>query len=350
MANLFNSGSFDASTLTTRANDAEKYPFISTETASLFETDSVDTKSVDVDREQWGVQLMRNVARGTTSPAMASSRTRGTFALNGFKVGDRLVITPSQIDSVRRTGLQAGGEALALEKLDNVIDKGFVEKFGNLDHTLEFMRMTTLKAKTQGVDAAGNVVDIVDWNTLYGLTPNATLYLQLDEASPKGGALRSRYMSGIRTIREKLGGFRPTGYRAVYKGQAWDAFVEHKEVRDGFARQDGGAYLTQDGFEAIRFAGVEHMEYRGSALEDGEVVLFPLGVPGMLKTIFTTCDKLPLINEPGLPRFVIPKNANDPFQDFGEGAEWEISSIPAMINLRPEAVINATAFGAAPAA
>ena len=32
-----------------------------------------------------------------------------------------------------------------------------------------------------------------------------------------------------------------------------------------------------------------------------------------------------------------------PFQDFGEGAEWEVASRPVVYNLRPEAVVRATA-------
>lgn len=347
MANLFNIGDFSASTLTTRANEAEKFPFIESLTASEFVTDSVDTKGVEVDRESFEARIMRGVARGSTAIERGLSRSRGTFSINGQKVGDKLVITPDQYVSVRRTGL-VSGEEVALEKFNGMVDKGLVEKFGDLDTTLEFMRISTIKGKWKGFDAAGAEVEHVNFFTLFGVAENPTLELNLLEASPKGGALRTRYMGAIKTIRGNLGAFRPSGYRALYKGAAWDAFVEHKEVRDGFARQDGGTYLTQDGFEAIRFAGVEHIEYRGDGMVDGEVVIYPLGVPGMLKTTFTTCDKLPLAGEDGLPRFVIPKHVDNPFADFGEGAEWEISSIPVFLNLRPEAVVNAVATTVAP--
>ena len=347
MANLFNFDDFGARTLTTRSNEAERFPFIPTETAADFDTDAVDTETIQVDREAWQARVMPQVARGTTAPARGLTRSRATHPVNGFKIGDRLVITPAQYSSIRMTGLR-DGEQVALERFQSMVDKGLVEKFGDLDTSMEYLRITTIRGVTRGVDASGNVVDLVNWNTLFGLTPNPVLELNLREASPKGGALRTRYMGAIRTIRDNLGGFRPTGYRALYKGTAWDDFVEHKEIRDGFARQDGGAYLTADGFEAIRFAGIDHMEYRGDGMEDGEAVISPQGVPGMLKTVFTTCDKLPLCGEEGLPRFVIPRQVDDPFQDFGEGAEWEISSIPAMVNLRPEAVVNAVATTVSP--
>ena len=66
----------------------------------------------------------------------------------------------------------------------------------------------------------------------------------------------------------------------------------------------------------------------------------------MLEIRYASGDKLGFTNQPGLPRFVIPKNANDPFQDFGEGAEWEIASRPVVYNLRPEAVQIASALDA----
>jgi len=338
--NLFDHENFTGTALTTRANDAELFPFVESQLAAFFETDSVRTDTVQADREKFGSALLPGVARGTTAGSVASSRSRQTKPVNGFKIGDKIELTPAEIAGIRQTGL-VNGEQVALETYQSKLDKRLAEKAANMDKTQEFLRFTTLRGVTK-FPLQGGGFDELDWRAVWGLpAAPAPVELKLDEASPKSGALRTRFTGMKRTTRDNMGGRNPTGYRALYGKNAWDLFVEHKEVREGFARQDSGAYLTADGFEAVRFNGIEHMEYRGEGIGDDEVLLFPTSVTGMLSTIFTTGDKFPFVGEEGLPRFVVPRNADNPFSDFGEGAQWEISSIPAYINLWPEAVVSA---------
>lgn len=339
MSLLFDTSGFTASQLTVRANDAETFPFIETLARRLFNFDTILGHVAQLDRESVGVRLMGTVAAGATAAGAGSTRDRDTFPVNAIKIGDRLVITPAQLDGIRMTGLQAGDQ-VALESMNNIVDKGLREKFGDMDHTIEWLCMKAIQGsfRNPGTDA-----ELVNYATLFGVTAPAVTSLELDDVAAPLGTLRTAFHGKLNTIRANLGNIVPTGYVAFYGSAAWILLQAHPELRDAFQRKDDGSFLSSSPFDAVRFAGIDHVEYRGPALGANEIVIVPVGVPGMLEVRYASGDKLGFTNEPGLPRFVIPKNANDPFQDFGEGAEWEVASRPVVYNLRPEAVVRATA-------
>ncbi len=335
MSLMFNTSDFTASRLTTRANDAERIPFIETQARRLFREEPIIGETAQVDREQFGTTLLPSVAKGTTAGAQASTRSRQTTPVNAIKVGDRLVITPTQIANVRQTGLQAGQE-VALESFNSLVDKGLAEKFANVDHTIEYLCMTTILGTT--IDPTDQSTIAINYPTLFSVSQPAYVDLLLREASPEEGALRARFHTALTNIRNNLGGIVPTGYIAFYAPDAWGDFQAHPELRDAFRRMDDGSFLSSSSFGGVRFAGIEHVEYRGPGLAAGEVVIVPTGVSGMLDLFYASGDKLPFVNELGQPRYVVPRNEDDPFQLFGEGAEWEIASRVVPVNLRPEAV------------
>jgi hypothetical protein len=252
------------------------------------------------------------------------------------KIGDRLVIKPAQMDGVRAVGLTDGAD-VSLEKMERLIDKGLTEKFGNLDHTLEYLCMTLL--------STGIFIDptddspVANYPTLFGVSKPAQVDLALwDTVDHENGALRARYHGALKNVRAGLGGTIASGYVALYGSDSWDAVQAHPELRDAFQRKDDGSFLSSSSFDSVRAFGIEHVEYRGPGIGANEVVIVPLGVSGMLEIDFASGDKMGFTNREGEARYVIPKNADNPFQDFGEGAEWEVSSSPIVKNARPEAV------------
>ncbi|GAW36998.1 hypothetical protein RA2_04073 [Roseovarius sp. A-2] len=335
MSTIFSNSDFTAAQLTTRANDAVKTPFVETLARRLFRERSIAGPTVQIDRESFGTTRLPKVARGTTAGAQVSTRSRDTYAKNGIKIGDKLVITPAQMDGVRMTGLQSG-DAIALESLNSLVDQGLAEKFANMDYTVEEMCIQAL----QGIvmDPTDGVTPEADYPSLFGVAQPGYVDLLLREANPEMGALRGRFRTALKNIRNGLGGLIPTGHVAFYGSDAWEDFQDHPELRDAFQRKDDGSFLSSNSFDSVRFAGIEHVEYRGPGIAADEVIIAPMGIPGMFDLDFCSGDKLGFTNEPGEPRYVIPKNQNDPFQDFGEGAEWELSSVPLPVNLRPEAV------------
>lgn len=339
MSMLFDTSGFTASQLTVRANDAVKFPFIETLARRLFNFDTIRGHVAQLDRESVGVRLMGTVAAGATAAASGTTRDRITVPVNAIKIGDRLTITPVQIDGVRMTGLQAG-EVVALESMNNLVDKGLREKFSDMDHTMEWLCMHAIKGSFRN---PGTGAEIINYADLFDVDAPEVISLNLDDTTAALGSLRAIYHAALNTIRFGLGNVVPTGYAAFYGSNAWMLVQAHPEMRDAFQRKDDGSFLSSSPFDAIRFAGIDHVEYRGPALGADEIVIVPLGVPGMLEVRYASGDKLGFTNEEGLPRFVVPKNQDDPFQDFGEGAEWEVSSRPVVYNLFPEAVVRATA-------
>lgn len=338
---LFDTAGFNATQLTTRANDAVKFPFKETLARRLFTVGSITGHTAQIDRESFGVKILGSTARGSTSVDSISTRDRKTFPVNSVKVGDRLVITPSQLDGVRMTGLQAGGD-VSLETMENLINKGLAEKFGNLDHTLEY-----ICAKLLATGIFVNPQDdspVADYPALFGKAAPAVIDLALwDTTDHENGALRARYHEALKNVRAGLGDVEASGYVALNKGRAWDQLQAHPELRDAFQRKDDGSFLSSNSFDSVRAFGIEHVEYRGPGLDDGQVVIVPLGVPGMLEIDFASGDKLGFTNMPGEARYVIPRDNDNPFQVFGEGAEWEVSSSPIVKNSCPEAIQVCTA-------
>ncbi|WP_370311262.1 major capsid protein [Sagittula sp.] len=342
---LFDTAGFNATQLTTRANDAKRFPFMETLARRLYSVNSITGHTAQIDREKFGVQILGSTARGTTAQATASQRSRNTFPVNSVKIGDRAVVTPAQMDGVRMTGLQAGAE-ISLETMENLVDKELTEKFGNMDYTLEYLCVNGLKG--QFIDPEDDSV-VADYPDLFGVDANPVVDLKLwDTTDHEMGALRARYHTALKNSRAGLGNVEAKGYVALNGGGAWENLQAHPELRDAFKRKDDGSFLSSSSFDSVRAFGIEHVEYRGPGLGANEVIIVPLGIPGMLEIDFASGDKLGFTNMPGEARYVIPKNNDNPFQDFGEGAEWEVSSCPIIKNSRPEAVQVCTG-GEAPA-
>lgn len=335
MSFLFDPANFSSTTLTTRAQDAVKFPFIETQARSLFRTRTVIGSTVQLDREALGATLLPTGTRGTTASAQSSTRARSTHSVASVKIGDRLVIDPTTYDSIRMTGLREGDQ-VALKTFESEVDEGLVEKFGSLDHTHEFLAATALKGIV--LDPTDGSSTLIDYPTLFSVSQPATVYLDLQAATPAMGVLRQQFLEGQRTIRDNLGGFVPTGYVVFHGSQNWSDFENHEELRDAFRRRDGGEFLAA-GSAPINFAGAQHVEYRGTGIAADESVMVPTGVPGMFDYFYCSGDKVGFTNLMGLPRYVVAKNVDDPLTDFAEGAEWEISSFPVPVNLRPEAVV-----------
>lgn len=334
MSFLFDTSGFTASALTTRANDAEKFPFVESVARSFFSVDTFTGATAQIDRETVGKTRFQKVTRGTTATAQASTRGRVTLPVNSQKIGDKLVITPAEIDGVRMTGLQSGDQ-VALETLESLIDKGLAEKFWGLDDTLEYL---CLKALIEGVfEDLDNAANSVDYLSEFGVSRPSNINLDLTNSA--GDDLRVLIGRGIRNVREKLAGLRgrATGFVQLHGSDSWEALQANPQVKDAFERANDGSFLRSSILGGVQFAGAEHVLYEGADMPAAKSILLPVGIPGMYRLDFGSGDKLGFTNQPGQPRFVVPKNQNDPFQDFGEGAEWETSSSPVVSNLWPEA-------------
>ncbi|WP_456095336.1 major capsid protein [Paracoccus beibuensis] len=299
--------------------------------------DFAATETVQVDRESYGHQLLGSTARDVVAAATTSSRKRGTYPINSQKIGDKVVITASDFRNLRKTG------ELSLEDFQSVLDKRLVEKFGNIDMTQEFLRISAVKGFIPNLDDVAGA-PLVDFFTLYGIARPAVLEMNLGAASPKAGAVRQKVTEAIRAIKAGLGaGVKASKIVVACETSAFDALRETKELRDAFQRAEDGSYLWADGTRPVVFGGVEFFEYTGIGLDAGEMVFIPLGVPGMLKTVFTPADHIELVNEEGIQRVVMPARGDSGTLDFGKGWEAEVASFPVHYNLRPEAVVRAVA-------
>jgi hypothetical protein len=133
---------------------------------------------------------------------------------------------------------------------------------------------------------------------------------------------------------DSLGGLPFRGVMAIMGKDFADNFFAHKEVRDTYLNYAAAAelragYVNMAGstFSGFEFGGIVWEEYRGGgsvSVHADKCHIFPIGVPGLFKTIYAPADYIETVNRPGQRLYA--KQWTMP-NDKGVNLEFQMNSL-----------------------
>lgn len=214
-----------------------------------------------------------------------------------------------------------------------------------LDPTLEYQRLGAVKGIILNQDGS----TLYNLFTEFGVTQESTIDFNLD-ASTDTGAIRGKCADAINLIADNLGGVPFTGVWGFCGKNFFKSLIANIEVRNSYKNTPMAAVL-RDGYNqpngnkiygAFDFGGIVFESYRGkngstAMVGDDEVRIFPVGVPGLFRTVYAPADYVETVNTVGLPRY-----SKQWMSPNGKRIEMETQSNPLSYCTRPKVLLQGT--------
>ena len=299
--NIFTQDAFSVMRLTDALREISYVPSLIGQ-MGLFQTVSIDTLDIAIekDKAQNGILIQASPRGGPGQTFGKGKRSMRTLRIPHFQVDD--AINADEVQQVR-----AFGEEVAVERLQAKIAERAAEASQFFALTEEYHRINILKAGKL-LDADGSV--LFDYFTEFGETPTAEIDFDLDNATPGEGVFRKKCAGVIRQMASILDGIPYTGIMGLCGDTFFDDLIAHKEVRDTYkgyadAASLRGAYINSGAsglHGAFDFGGITWANYRGGGsvgVDTNKCHLFPMGVPGLFRTVYGPADYIETVNTPG---------------------------------------------------
>ena len=299
--NIFTQDAFSVMRLTDALREISYVPSLIGQ-MNLFQTVSIDTLDIAIekDKAQNGMLIQASPRGGPGQTFGKGKRSMRTLRVPHFQVDD--AINADEVQQVR-----VFGEEVAVERLQSKIAERAAEASQFFALTEEYHRINILKTGRL-LDADGST--LFDYFTEFGETPAAELDFDLDNATPAEGVFRKKCAGVIRQMASILDGIPYTGIMALCGDTFFDDLIAHKEVRDTYkgyadAANLRGAYINSGAsglHGAFDFGGITWANYRGGGsvgIDTNKCHLFPIGVPGLFRTVYGPADYIETVNTPG---------------------------------------------------
>ncbi|MFA8386874.1 MAG: major capsid protein [Pelagibaca sp.] len=300
--NVFNQDAFSVMRLTDALREIKYVPSRIGQ-LGLFATTSIDTLDIAIekDREQNQIIIGSTPRGGPGQTFGKNGRSMRTLRVPHFQVDD--AIMADEVQQVR-----AFGSEVSVERLQQKIANRAAEASQFFALTEEFHRLNIIKSGKL-LDADDQVM--FDYFNEFGETAPAEIDFDLDNANPAEGALRKKCVGVVRQTAAILDGLPYTGIHAFCGDNFFDDLVSHPEVREtykGFADASTlrSAYASANGqqntFGVFEFGGITFENYRGGGsigIDTNKCHLFPLGVPGLFRTVYAPADYIETVNTQG---------------------------------------------------
>ena len=268
----------------------------------LFQTTSIDTLDIAIekDKEQNRMLVSASPRGGPGQTFDKSKRAMRLLKIPHFQVDD--AIYADEVQQVR-----AFGQEIAVERLQAKIADRAAEASQFFALTEEYHRLNILKTG-QLLDADGSV--LFDYFTEFGENQQAEVDFDLDNANPGEGALRKKCAAVVRQMAGILDGLPYTGIMSFCGDAFFDDLIAHREVREtykGYAEAANlrAAYInagTSGIYGTFDFGGITWANYRGGqnvGIDTNKCYLYPIGVPGLFRTVYGPADYIETVNTPG---------------------------------------------------
>ena len=302
LLNIFSQDAFSVMRLTDALREI-KYAPSRIGQLGLFQTTSIDTLDIGIEKDKEQNQLLiASSPRGGPGQTFGKNkRSMRTLRVPHFQVDD--AIMADEVQQVR-----AFGQEVAVERLQQKIADRAVEASQGFALTEEYHRLNIIKSGNL-LDANGDV--IFNYFTEFGESAPAEVDFDLDNASPAEGALRKKCAAVIRQMAGILDGLPYNGIHAFCGDAFFDDLIAHAEVREtykGYAEASTlrSAYANANGqqnsFGAFEFGGITFENYRGGGsigVDTNKCHIFPLGVPGLFRTVYAPADYIETVNTQG---------------------------------------------------
>lgn len=329
MLDIFKTDAFSIISLTDAIN---KQPFIPGRAGQVIDWNEsgVPTTSIAIEEVNGVLQLVNPTPRGgpgTTSPKQ--KRVARSLSVPHYQVDD--AIYAEEVQGVRAFGQENQVQTVfgrVSERMQNHVQL-------TLDPTLEYQRIGALKG----------IIINQDGSTLYNLFTEFNVSqpaeVAFDFTNKQNGAVRTVCTGIVRTMATALGGLTFRGVYAFCSDTFWDALIQNAEVRATYLQQEAASQLREGvAYSTLNFGGITFENYRGAVgatkfITDDKADFFPVGVPGLWRTVYAPADYIETVNTIGLPRY-----AKQWQMENGKGVNLETQTNPLSYCTRPGVLVQ----------
>jgi hypothetical protein len=296
---IFKTDAFSVISLTDAIN---KLPFIPGRVGQIVDwmERGVETTTIMVEEVNGVLRLIDPTPRGGPGKTTPKNYRDGIpLKIPHYQIDD--AVYADEVQNVRAFGTDS-----QLETVKGKINMRMQEHAQlEMDPTLEYQRVGAVK----GIILNGDGSTLYNLFTVFNVTQPTEVAFDLTAASPASGAVRRKAAGVVRTIAAALGGLT---LRTVYglAGDAfWDDLIANKEVRETYLNQADAAQLREGSvYQTLNYGGITFENYRGAVgatafIDTDKCNFFPVGVPGLFRTIYAPADYVETVNTTGLPRY-----------------------------------------------
>ena len=307
MLNVFQQDAFSVMSLTDAIN---KIPFVPGRAGQVIPwvESGIRTLTAMIEEKDGVLSLVNPTPRGGPGEAFAKTRrTARSLTVPHYQVDDAI-----WADEVQ--GIRAFGSESELQTVQSLVNERAGEHVSQrLDPTLEFQRIGAVKGVILNADGS----TLYNLFTEFGVSQIGEIDFDLDNANPNRGVLRKACAGVVRNVANELGGVPFIGIHAFCGDTFFDELLAHKEVVESYqgtemAKVLREGYVYPNGMKiygAFEFGGIVWENYRGSVgstsfVEATKCHIFPVGVPGLFRTVYAPADYVETVNTMGLPRYM----------------------------------------------
>lgn len=332
MLDIFRSDAFSVLSLTDRIN---KFPYVPGRASELIDWNEQGISSlyVAVEEQDRNTVIINPSPRGSPGDTVKKpGRVLRVLRVPHYQIDD--AVNADEVQGVREFGTED-----QLQTVQGIVDQRMREHGSlRLDPTLEYQRIGALKGRI--VNGDGSV--LMDLRTEFNVTALPPFAVTMSDTTANG-SIRTNASKAQRVIAKALGGIPFTGMYAFAGDAFFDALIASLEVRQTYLNWTAAEDLRANGaFATVRYGGITWENYRGGIgevpfFDTNEAIIFPIGVPGLFKTVFAPADYIETVNTIGRPRYT--KQFNQP-NDKGINMETQMNALSYCT--RPNAIQRVT--------
>lgn len=299
MLDIFKSDAFSVMALTDAINAAPFIPGRAGEVVNWAESGVAQT-SIAIEERGGVLSLIMPTPRGGPGDAIAKQkRTLRNLTIPHYQRDDGIMADEVQ-------GIREFGQESQLQTVEGVVKGRLAEHARDFDATLEYQRVGAVK----GIILNGDGSTLYNLYTEFDVAAQSEVDFNLDAAST--GAVRETCAGVVRMIAKSLGGQPFKGVYGFCSDAFWDALIKNAEVRASYlAQQEASQLRTGTAYQALNFGGITFENYRGGIgaeeatafIATDKAHFFPVGVPGLFRTVYAPADYIETVNTIGLARY-----------------------------------------------
>lgn len=298
---VFKEDPFSVVALTDAVNEVEFIPGIAGREVDWQES-GISKTTIAIERKGESLVIVDPSPRGSPGDAIAKPK-RDIRSLNVPHYEVQSSVYADEIQGVRAFGSESDVETIAgkvAERMRELVQL-------SIDPTLEYQRVGAVK----GVILNGDGSTLYDLFSEFGVSQETEIGFDVATDGSATGALRKKVNGAVRLIANNLKGAPYRGIKAFCGDTFYDALVTNAEVVKSYLNWTAAADLRGDTFgpyQAFPWGGVTWINYRGSNgatpfVDATKCHLFPVGVPGLFRTVYAPADYVETVNTNGLPRY-----------------------------------------------
>jgi hypothetical protein len=260
----------------------------------LFQETSISDTYIAIEEQDGVLELVAPTPRGGPGVTVGDNRrTLRNLPVPHFEINDSVMA--SAVQSVR-----AWGAETEVETVQGKLAEKFAVHSQSLEATQEYARIGAIKGLVTYADAS-----TLDLFTTFGVTQEAEVDFDLDNANPASGALRKKCATVARLIAGNLGGVPYSGIGAMVGDAFFDDLIAHPEVRETYLGWLAAQELRNGyAYGAFPFGGILWENYRGAVgsttfVNTDKAHIFPMGVPALFRTYMSPADYVETANTMG---------------------------------------------------